>query len=156
MYNSENYTNDYNVELHIRAELEPLLSAYKVDLFLAGHYHSYERTCKVLEEKCYDDNMSSDQGSTGINCTTLMLGISLVIFHDWLLGTVHITIGSAGASLDVANWMDMNWRVFGDYEFGSCSADSLILLAPKYFYYYFDIFITMHLSIRLPSCKLPR
>ena len=46
--------SDYNVELHIRDNLEPLLNFYAVDLFLAGHYHSYERTCKVLDEVCYE------------------------------------------------------------------------------------------------------
>lgn len=34
------------------------------------------------------------------------------------LGTVHITIGSAGASLDSAKWLGKDWHVFGDYEFG--------------------------------------
>jgi acid phosphatase type 7 len=55
MYNSENYTADYDVTLHIRSSLEPLTDKYKVDLVLAGHYHSYERTCKVLNEVCYSD-----------------------------------------------------------------------------------------------------
>ena len=60
MYNSENYQNDYEVELHLRENLEPLMNSHMVDLFLAGHYHSYERTCKVLNEVCIDDMRSSD------------------------------------------------------------------------------------------------
>ena len=63
MYNSENYQSDYTVELYIREYLEPLLETYYVDLFLAGHYHSYERTCKVLKEVCHDD-MLDMQGIT--------------------------------------------------------------------------------------------
>lgn len=55
MYTSENYAGDYEVSLHIRSELEPLLEANHVDLFLAGHYHSYERTCKVSQEVCVED-----------------------------------------------------------------------------------------------------
>jgi hypothetical protein len=33
-------------------------------------------------------------------------------------GTVHITIGSAGASLDVAAWQNVPWHEFGLYAFG--------------------------------------
>ena len=98
MYNSEDYKSDYEVSLHLREAIEPLLDEYSVDVFLAGHYHSYERTCRVLNEKCMD---SSTTRSDGLKP-----------------GTVHITIGSAGASLDTANWLDVDWHVFGSYEFG--------------------------------------
>jgi len=54
MYNSENYASDYEVSLHLREALEPLLDIYKVDVFLAGHYHSYERTCSVYNEECFE------------------------------------------------------------------------------------------------------
>ena len=46
-------------------------------------------------------------------------------------GTVHITIGSAGASLDSAKWLDMPWHVYGAYEFGfvrvSTTASTMLL-----------------------------
>ncbi len=29
-----------------------------------------------------------------------------------------MVVGCAGASLDVAAWLDVPWRVYGDYEFG--------------------------------------
>jgi hypothetical protein len=44
----------------------------QVDLFWAGHYHSYERVCPVYNDTCRRHGE----------------------------GIVHITIGSAGASLD--------------------------------------------------------
>jgi len=31
---------------------------------------------------------------------------------------VHITVGSAGASLDSAAWMNKPWHSYGAYEFG--------------------------------------
>ena len=59
MYNSENYEADYNVTLHIRENLERLTDKYQVDVVLAGHYHSYERTCKVSKEVCLGDMKSA-------------------------------------------------------------------------------------------------
>ena len=102
MYNSEDYKSDYEVSLHLRSAIEPLLDAYSVDVFLAGHYHSYERTCRVLEEVCQEAVVSAQ---------------SPLVPH-LQPGTVHITIGSAGASLDGAEWYDVNWHAFGSYEFG--------------------------------------
>jgi hypothetical protein len=48
-----------------------------VDLTLYGHYHSYQRTCPVYQNKCVDD------------------------------GLVHITVGSAGAWLDLVGFYDV-------------------------------------------------
>lgn len=152
MYNSEDYHSDYEVEVHIREYLEPLLNSYRVDLVLAGHYHSYERTCKVFEEVCYDDMADNNGEGVGLGevvvtlytcaCNSmhicyhhlfycLLITIPRLVYpiivhvcpylltHTYIhAGIVHITIGSAGASLDSAEWMDKNWRVFGDYEFG--------------------------------------
>lgn len=99
MYNSEDYKSDYEVSLHLRSAIEPLLDTYSVDVFLAGHYHSYERTCRVLHERCMDISPPSPS-------------------QQLQRGTVHVTIGSAGASLDGAEWYDVDWHAFGSYEFG--------------------------------------
>ena len=61
MYNSEEYLSDYDVTVYIRNSLEPLINLYHVDVVLAGHYHSYERTCKVSEEVCIED-MTDEKG----------------------------------------------------------------------------------------------
>ena len=42
MYTSENYVADYIVSLNMQRTFEDVLYTYKVDLVLAGHYHSYE------------------------------------------------------------------------------------------------------------------
>merc|ERR1712194_576958 len=48
-----------------------LLYTHKVDLYIAGHWHSYQRTCPGLyHDQCYKDG-----------------------------GTMHVTIGTAGAVL---------------------------------------------------------
>ena len=36
----------------MRAALEPLLLAHRVDIFLNGHYHQYERSCRVAQGVC--------------------------------------------------------------------------------------------------------
>ena len=71
MYNSEVYMDDYEVSLHLRSSLEPLLNLYHVDLMLAGHYHSYERTCKVSEEVCIEDML--DPSGTYYYCLDILL-----------------------------------------------------------------------------------
>jgi hypothetical protein len=51
LYTSEKYPDDLVVVEHLRAELEPLFLNARVDLYLAGHYHSYERTCPLAHGK---------------------------------------------------------------------------------------------------------
>eukprot|EP00455_Lapot_gusevi_P052945 TRINITY_DN8158_c0_g1_i17.p1 TRINITY_DN8158_c0_g1~~TRINITY_DN8158_c0_g1_i17.p1 ORF type:complete len:243 (+),score=60.89 TRINITY_DN8158_c0_g1_i17:88-816(+) len=75
MYNSENCTDDpsasdFPVSLGMQRAFEDLLYKYRVDLALWGHQHSYERTCAVYQQRCNVD------------------------------GTVHITVGTAGAGLE--------------------------------------------------------
>merc|ERR1711963_1169186 len=56
----------------MRMMFEDLLIQYDVDLFLAGHYHSYVRTCSGLyRSKCNNG------------------------------GLTHITVGTAGAPLEI-------------------------------------------------------
>jgi hypothetical protein len=57
MYSSSNFTSDNIFSLGIKNELEDLLYDYKVDLFLSGHLHSYERTCKIYNNKCVEDGI---------------------------------------------------------------------------------------------------
>ena len=64
---------DYNVSLVFRREVEPLLRQYKVNLMLVGHQHSYERSCAAYAGKCVGAGEH---------------------------GTVHMVVGSAGASLE--------------------------------------------------------
>jgi len=64
---------DYHVSLVFRREVEPLLAKHKVNLMLVGHQHSYERSCAVYDGKCLPPNEQ---------------------------GTVHMCVGSAGASLE--------------------------------------------------------
>lgn len=65
-------TGDYVVSLHMREALDPLFDEYKVDLALVAHTHAYERTCPLRGGLCVPDGQ----------------------------GTVHITVGSAGAGLE--------------------------------------------------------
>jgi len=70
IYESEAIPKEYRVGIEIRHRIEDLLLQYGVDMVLAGHYHSYQRTCAGLyKSKCG---------------------------HG---GPVHIMVGSAGAQL---------------------------------------------------------
>ena len=88
MYSSERYVADGIVGYHIRQELEPLLHEYRVDIVIAGHYHSYERTCRVYQGLCAED------------------------------GTMHVTVGSAGFFLDSSDVADSQWKKHYEAEFG--------------------------------------
>ena len=54
MYCSVAYAKDYSRSLLIREELEQELADYHVDIVFSGHYHSYERTCAVLDDRCIE------------------------------------------------------------------------------------------------------
>jgi hypothetical protein len=75
MYHVEAVWAQNAVGIGMRWEFEDLLHDYDVDLYLSGHYHSYLRTFTC-------DGLFRDQCGTG--------------------GPTHITVGAAGASLDVA------------------------------------------------------
>eukprot|EP00563_Minutocellus_polymorphus_P013579 CAMPEP_0181049390 /NCGR_PEP_ID=MMETSP1070-20121207/15954_1 /TAXON_ID=265543 /ORGANISM="Minutocellus polymorphus, Strain NH13" /LENGTH=686 /DNA_ID=CAMNT_0023128259 /DNA_START=60 /DNA_END=2120 /DNA_ORIENTATION=+ len=74
LYHSKPYWADNAVGIAMRAEFEDLLRKYRVDIFFAGHYHSYLRTC---------DGLYASKCSNG--------------------GPLHITVGTAGAQLDDMN-----------------------------------------------------
>lgn len=61
---------------------------YGVDLYLAGHYHSYERTCAIYQEVCQNN------------------------------GTVHILVGTGGASHSVLPYDRMEWSQFHAQIYG--------------------------------------
>ena len=70
MYESEAEPLNTLVGVEMRHRIEHLLKEYGVDLVLAGHYHTYLRTCSGLyKSKCNNR------------------------------GPIHITVGSAGARL---------------------------------------------------------
>lgn len=87
MYNSElNYTSDQTMALRLRAGLEPVMHRHGVDIYLAGHYHSVERTDAV-----FNGTVSPD-------------------------GTRHFLIGSAGASLDDVPFVPSPWSLYSQSE----------------------------------------
>ena len=84
------YASDYAVSQNFKRLWEPLPIKYRVSITFFGHYHSYERTCPVAYG----------------NCT------------EFGRGPVHITIGSAGASLDTAGLYGLQWSEFFDDDWG--------------------------------------
>ena len=93
MYTSENYRADYNYAQNMQRLFEDLLHENEVDLFLAGHYHSYERTCSVYKKECVAEG-----------------------------GTTHIITGAAGYALDQTGQIpgeDLSWSEYLDtYNYG--------------------------------------
>lgn len=80
LYESEVAKWDYKVGVALRIELEDLLLKYDVDLVLAGHYHTYQRSCQGLyKSKCNS------------------------------AGPLYITVGSAGASLTKNSMFPNQW-----------------------------------------------
>ncbi len=91
LYEAEPSIPNNIVGIAMRHAIEDLLLQYKVDLVLAGHYHAYHRTCDGLYRgKCH------------------------------VGGPMHITVGSAGASLDpVVPLLPVTWtETYIGQEFG--------------------------------------
>ena len=108
MYTSENYASDYEVSIYMQQYLEALFLQYQVDVVLAGHYHSYERTCAVNRGVCVS---GSD------------------------VGIVHVVIGMAGMSLDTASYMKKEWSVFHDQVFGYTIIESNTTQLAMYYHH---------------------
>jgi len=68
---TEAYAGDFAVAAGLRAILEPLLLRFRVNVVVAGHYHSFQRSCAMANLTCVEEG-----------------------------GVVHYTTGAAGASLD--------------------------------------------------------
>ena len=88
----------------IKQNLEPLFYQFKVDLYVNGHIHNYQRTSPVYQGKV----MSSTTGNTYINPKA----------------TIYVTTGSVGADntnviIDLDNAPE--WLITGDdrYSFSS-------------------------------------
>ena len=88
MYSSLKIYLDHIVSVHIRESLEELLHRYRVDVMLAGHDHSYERTCPVYRGRCTNR------------------------------GTVHIVIGTAGFQLDLIGHYNVRWSKHLEVNYG--------------------------------------
>lgn len=89
MYNNEMYASDYKVAENLQVLFEDLLVQYDVDLVLAGHYHSYLRSCRIYQDKCNDEK-----------------------------GIYHFTIGSAGGSADSVGLYNKDWDLHFEDEYG--------------------------------------
>ncbi|KAK3704751.1 hypothetical protein QZH41_009742, partial [Actinostola sp. cb2023] len=82
------YRRDYMLSRGMQHFMEDMIHKYQVDLGLWAHYHSYERTCPVFKSKCTKG------------------------------GTIHITVGTAGKEFDNLPYMDMDWSMFREIEWG--------------------------------------
>jgi len=80
-YCSQDYPEDRAVADHLAKAVDPVLAKHQVDLFLSGHYHSYERTCPVSQGVCHPDGSAP----------------------------VHIMVGAAGATLSCAPRVPTSW-----------------------------------------------
>ncbi|XP_064391290.1 uncharacterized protein LOC135339098 [Halichondria panicea] len=88
LYNSVGHQDDFNVSLYLRRDIDDLLHTHGVDLFVAGHYHSYERTCQVYKGKCTPD------------------------------GVLHVTVGCAGMYLEPAPLLGFDWSKHYEASYG--------------------------------------
>jgi hypothetical protein len=80
MYTSQRIPPDYKVSTHLRQVLEPLFHETKVNLLIAGHIHSYERTCAVYQERCV--------GSGGVT---------------------HVVVGTGGTDVEDSGTWKFDW-----------------------------------------------
>ena len=106
LYESEIYPDDNIVDDNLLQLLEPIFYKYDVDMVLAGHFHSYQRTCAVLNYTC----IGRENG-----------------------GIVHLTIGSAGFELDKAKYLPNDdyilYRNEIDFGYGKFKVNSTHLIA---------------------------
>ncbi|GMF11067.1 unnamed protein product [Phytophthora lilii] len=93
LYCSEGYEGDHAVTKLLRDCFEDTLFANHVDLVFSGHYHAYERTCSVFRGECRE--------------------------YDGRAGApTHIMIGSGGAELDDAEYLEAYWTRSRQQEYG--------------------------------------
>jgi hypothetical protein len=130
---------------HIRSQIEPLLLQHKVDLTVAGHVHSYYRTCAVRDEQCVDGYThdaaaataaaagagASSEGSVGSSHSTAA-GAAAGLQQRDRHGIVHLIIGSAGRKLsdverDQARWCEETVKEWGYGRFTVRGSRSLLV-----------------------------
>lgn len=115
---------------HIRAQIEPLLLQHKVDLTIAGHVHSYYRTCAVQDEQCVEEYTQaaaaagtgagagpSSEGSAG-SSHSAAAGAAAGLQRQEQHGIVHLIIGSAGRKLSDVERDQAEWCVETVKEWG--------------------------------------
>jgi acid phosphatase type 7 len=75
---------------------------YEVDLYLAGHYHSYERTCAVYRNVCQQNGIIHVLvGTGGASHTTLSYDqVTWSKFHAQVYGFLHIYTTSTTLRID--------------------------------------------------------
>jgi len=90
LYCSSKYIEDYRTGVGMQKALEELLVSYDVDVFIGGHYHVYERTCRMFKSKCVADR-----------------------------GMTHFVVGAAGFELDNGEQFDeREWSLYFKPDFG--------------------------------------
>ncbi len=102
LYCTSKYMEDYETAMGMQRALEELLVSHEVDLFIGGHLHVYERTCRMYKSKC-----SSNRGM------------------------IHLVAGAAGFELDHGEqFEDKEWSLYFAPAFGygriSASHDHLL------------------------------
>lgn len=95
LYETEAYEGDYTVAQHFQALLEPLLLQYGVDVVVAGHYHSFMRTCSLVNYTCVNGSSATAEQPSPSSPSA---GAS----NSGSRGIIHYTTGAAGMSLDNA------------------------------------------------------
>jgi acid phosphatase type 7 len=110
LYETEAYPGDYAVAAGLRGLMEGYLLAYGVDVVLAGHYHSFQRTCRLSNMTCVPDASAP--------------------------GIVHYTTGAAGASLDATTLYPSSYverTVLGQYGYSVVHAPNATALRLTFF-----------------------
>lgn len=119
---------------HIRAQIEPLLLQHKVDLTIAGHVHSYYRSCAVRDEQCVDGYTHaaaaaaaagagtgagpSSEGNAAGSSHSAAAGAAAGLQQQEQHGVVHLIIGSAGRKLSDVERDQAEWCVETVKEWG--------------------------------------
>jgi len=90
------------------AALEPIFVANGVDLVIAGHHHSYQRTCRVVAGACDDVGPmhvvagNAGAGLSGVSAAWPAIFRAVILEHGFLKLSANEThlLGSARRSMD--------------------------------------------------------
>jgi hypothetical protein len=97
-----------------------LLLAHRVDLVLAGHYHSYMRTTRIANDSAVHHqpvhHAHTSRGGSGADNTNATNASN----RSPPYGIYHFTIGSAGGQLDTAGMVpgQKDWQLHFEETFG--------------------------------------
>ena len=97
MYVVYPHKSNRDVGEHLQASLEDLLERYRVDATIAGHVHSYYRTCPVYGNSCTD---VSDYGTSASGTASFSSSSSGVAEGTDLQGTSSAAAACEGAACD--------------------------------------------------------